>query len=108
MINVQEVKSLLQLKDSDETYDMFLSTILPQLEEFVCTYTNQAFLNADGVVELPKGLIPIVAKMAQFDIRDVTVAQQSASDFRTVYVTSYPAHILVMLDKYTDRTVKFK
>lgn len=108
MINIQEIKALLQIKDSDETYDLFLVTILPQLEEFVCTYTGRDFTNELGETVLPKGMLPIIAKMAQYDMNDVGVSQQSASDFRVSYVTTYPPQIMIMLDKYVDRVVKFK
>jgi hypothetical protein len=107
MINIHEIKALLQIEEDDETYDIFLETILPSLEEFVCTYTGKTFLNASNEVELPKGILPIVAKMAQYDMKDVSVNSQSVGNFRTQYNTQYPPHIMIMLDKYVDRAVKF-
>ncbi len=67
-MDITEVKARLRWKGTQ--YDEYLSYAIPDFIAKVKTYTNNQFLNEDGIEELPPDVRHTIAKWIQWDVNN--------------------------------------
>jgi len=94
MLNLQKVKTLLQL-ENEESLNSYIETLIPILEDFVKDYIN---LPKD--VEIPTGLEMTMCKMIEFNLNDSGTKRRKIKDVDIEFNTDYPNYIYKSLNKY--------
>lgn len=106
-MDILEVKTLLQIPAEDTSKDEYLAAALPLLVEYVKSYCNQTFLVLDEETGeesevLPGGLKFAIAKMAEYNMANVTEKSTTVGAYSTTLVagTEYPKSIMKLLRPY--------
>ena len=104
---LNDVKTALQIPLSDTSKDDYLKTVIPYIIQFIQEYCKTDFKNNAGQIELPLGLKLVIAKMAQYNMKDVSVDSESFSGLALKVAEGYPKSIMTMLDSYKVRKISF-
>ena len=105
-MDVSDVKTLLQIPADDASKDDYLEAVVPLLVEYVKSYCNQTFTE-DEIEVLPGGVQLAIAKMAEFNMANVTEKSTTVGAYSVTYTTGseYPKSIMKLLRPY--RQVSF-
>ena len=104
---LNDVKTALQIPLSDTSKDAYLTTVIPYIIQFIQEYCKTDFKNSAGQIELPLGLKLAVAKMAQYNMKDVSIDSESIAGLALKVADGYPKSIMTMLDSYKVRKISF-
>lgn len=106
-MDILEVKTLLQIPAEDTSKDEYLAAALPLLVEYVKSYCNQTFLVLDEETGeesevLPGGVKFAIAKMAEYNMANVTETSTTVGAYSVTYTTGseYPKSITKLLRPY--------
>jgi hypothetical protein len=100
-MDVSDVKTLLQIPAEDTSKDEYLAAALPLLVDYAKDYCNQTFTE-DGVEVLPGGVQLAIAKMAEYNMANVTETSTTVGAYSVTYTTGseYPKSITKLLRPY--------
>ena len=101
-MTVDEVKALLQIPAGDASKDEYLAAAIPLLVEYAKNYCNQDFIDDTGQEVLPGGVKLAIAKMAEYNMADVTAKSTTVGAYSVSYATGaeYPKSITNLLRPY--------
>lgn len=104
---LDEVKNALQIPLSDTSKDTYFTTVIPYIIQFMQEYCVRDFKNVAGQIELPLGLKLALAKMCQYNMKDVSMESESFAGIAMKVADGYPKSIMKTLDSYKVRKVSF-
>ncbi|WP_315114542.1 phage head-tail connector protein [uncultured Clostridium sp.] len=93
MLNLQKVKTLLQIED--ENLNNYIETIIPNIEHFVRDY-----IHLKQEEEIPIGLELAMTKMIEYNLTDAGSKRRKIKDVDIEFNTDYPTNIYKSLNKY--------
>ena len=102
-----DASAAITVYDRGNEYDDLIALYIPVVEDYIKTYCNTDFLDADGVEVWPDMVVATAAKMVWFEIgnanQTTTLGMKSESIGKYSYTTgetSYPEHIISKLKMY--------
>lgn len=99
-MDIEEVKRILGVPESNTRYDEYLTTVVPLFVEHVKAYCNRSFTDEDGVEDLPGGVKIAVAKWAESNMQKSGLRSRTTGQVSYTYDTDIPDSIRKMLAPY--------
>ena len=98
-MTLQEVKDILQITTTK--HDVYITTMLDLLIEYIQDYCNNSFLDENGVLNIKGGAKIAIAKMIEFNMNKAGINSRSFGEVSYSYDTDFPPSILRLLEPYS-------
>lgn len=99
-MEIEEVKRILGIPESNTRYDEYLTTVIPLFIDHARNYCNRPFTDEDGKDDLPGGVRIAVAKWAQSNMQKPGLRSRTMGQVSYTYDTDIPDSIRRMLAPY--------
>lgn len=99
-MEIEEVKRILGIPESDTRHDRYLETVVPLFVEHSKAYCNRPFTDEEGKEDLPGGVRIAVAKWAENNMRKSGLRARTMGEVSYTYDTDIPDSIRGMLVPY--------
>lgn len=93
-----EVKNILGI--TTNKHDVYITTAIPLLTDFIIEHCNNSFLGTDGETKLSGGIKFALAKMIEFNMNKSGQRTRTMGEVAYSYDSDFPLSIMKLLQPY--------